>query len=227
MSLADLSVGGRTVRNAPVAKLRLREGFAWIYYYRNGAARRCVVPASVLASQAFRAAWGYAPVRFRLKGRDRFGYGVTSALAYSGAAIADVSKPPRAIRRRRLPRLQSAHARPAGAADVPKFGDYVLTVAAPARSAPTDCAGDFVQDPPTPAPTAGAQDWLRHAGATRSLHPIGLYFVHPHPHGYSAGQLTGATAGMLTVGDSSYRKLPPATSGFELTRAGFPGGFFV
>ena len=248
VSLADLSVGGRTVRNAPVAKLRLREGFAWIYYYRNGAARRCVVPASVLASQAFRAAWGYAPVRFRLKGRDRFGYDVTSALAYSGAAIAAVSKPPRAQFGGVDCRASNLHThgllvpptKADPAAGVPKFGDYVLSVAAPAGSAPTDCAGEFVQDPPppavattthahgalpqmrhaigvpqTPAPTAGAQDWLRHAGATRSLHPMGLYFVHPHPHGYSAGQLTGATAGMLTIGDSSYLKLPPATSGFN------------
>jgi FtsP/CotA-like multicopper oxidase with cupredoxin domain len=46
-------------------------------------------------------------------------------------------------------------------------------------------------------------------------HPSGLFWFHPHPHGYSASQLTGGTSGLITVGHLDYAQLP---AGFPVPR---------
>ena len=88
-------------------------------------------------------------------------------------------------------------------------GDFVPNLSSPTPpDAPDACAspqtamhahGDIVDTLkyririPRKAPTPAS-------ALNSGNHPSGLFWMHPHPHGYSASQLTGGTAGLITVG---------------------------
>jgi len=102
-----------------------------------------------------------------------------------------------------------------------RYGDYVLDLAAP-KDGPT---GDPCAAPDNEAHDMAGMD-MAGTGATRAMrvlpggldydirlpgragesrhgpdaHPSGLFWFHPHPHGYGALLTGGATTGMITVG---------------------------
>ncbi len=90
-----------------------------------------------------------------------------------------------------------------------EYGDYVLDVTLAPGSAPSaatdDCQADLgphvhgvtnnrleheIRIPGTPGVNSIAD----------GQHPSGLFWYHPHPHGYSRGQVNGGTTGVITVG---------------------------
>lgn len=224
MQLADVGVGGVTVRNVPVAAITPTTGEAWLYYYGPHGARRCVVPGSAFATKEFVDLWKYAPIRLQLQGRDRLRYNVSSNIDYKKAQIATDSIPRKAPYGGVACDQTNVHThgllvpptRPANPA-TGLFGDYVLTTTQPATSTADACqpfdggAPDGHAGHDTTAlmrhrivlpqtPTAAFPDWRKMSPGAPSVHPTGLYFFHPHPHGYSSTQLSGATSGMITIG---------------------------
>ena len=113
--------------------------------------------------------------------------------------------------------------RPTRAEDPTKdaYGDYVLdvTLAKGAKAGGDDCAAG--------APLAAAHHHGVIAAPMRyditipgkpgenglgpHQHPSGLFWYHPHPHGYSRTQVSGGTTGLITVGGlADYACLPDA-----------------
>lgn len=114
--------------------------------------------------------------------------------------------------------------------DGPLLGDYVLTLTTPSGKAEDDaCASDQ---------TRAQLDGVHHHGEARAVlnyaihipdkrsgaanglatgtHPSGIFWYHPHPHGYSASQLTGATTGLVEIGAlEDYAVAPSGASGWR------------
>jgi FtsP/CotA-like multicopper oxidase with cupredoxin domain len=94
-----------------------------------------------------------------------------------------------------------------------EYGDYVLDVtlapgSAPPHSGIDDCKASLgghghgittkaleheIHIPGTPGVSSMAD----------GQHPSGLFWYHPHPHGYSRGQVSGGTTGVITIGKLS------------------------
>lgn len=237
--IGKVRMGAAIVNGAPVADIAPRQGRALIHYYSPQGARLCVIPHQAFADPEFVDLWNHAPVRLRLAGGGTLRYNVSSAIDYRKDAPDAVSIPHKAPYRGAGCDQSNMHThgllvRPNAPADpaTGTFGDYVLMLAGPTSSTSDACVVDpgsapdgghihpaiplmrhRVYIPPTPHGAGG--DWLKlHPGAP-SLHPAGLFFFHPHPHGYSAMQLSGATSAMLTIGDMKHA---PTTPGVRLAQ---------
>ena len=91
------------------------------------------------------------------------------------------------------------------------YGDYVLDLSVPgAKPAPDEC----MPHPSRPAHVHGSElseiHYSIHVPDGKSQdptmggnHPSGLFWFHPHPHGYSSSQVRGGTTGLITVGHLS------------------------
>jgi FtsP/CotA-like multicopper oxidase with cupredoxin domain len=93
----------------------------------------------------------------------------------------------------------------------PLYGDYVLDVAAPGGGSGDPCApGAADHAAMADMPGMGAEDAMdydiRLPGAPGQSrhdpggHPSGVFWFHPHPHGYAGLLTTGGTTGVISVG---------------------------
>lgn len=184
------------------------------YVYDPQTGHPCPVTRAMLRSPAFQQDWLYGGVRLELRQRDRLVTHVTSALSYAPPATADPTRP-KAAANGGVP-CQATNQHTHGLLVRPRNrdgsrGDYVFDLALPDPAAVADaCADppqpasahahgqmvkrldhriDIPRKPPTPEQALGS-----------GYHPSGLFWFHPHGHGYSGHQVRGATTGLITVG---------------------------
>ena len=106
-----------------------------------------------------------------------------------------------------------------------EYGDYVLDVTLAPHSAAgstDDCQAAIGQHVHgvTPKPLQHEIQIPGMPGTStmdEGQHPSGLFWYHPHTHGYSRGQVSGGTTGVITVGKlgdyACTEQSPPPTSG--------------
>jgi L-ascorbate oxidase len=212
-----IQIGDFAVYNAPFLHLVPQNGveaYVRIPGDKSTDGIDCVVPATKFQDPEFVSRWGYAAARFEVKQGDTLDFTLRSKLSYLDRAPLD--RPGFAPNGGVPCQSTNVHThgmlvKPTkGSASTP-FGDYVLTVTGPEveRGWPDQCGADVhlghgivsygmhyriavpgkPNDPGNADPTVSGK------------HPSGLYWFHPHPHGYSAQQLRGGTTGLLTVGD--------------------------
>jgi hypothetical protein len=180
------------------------------------------------------ASWIFGGTRWQFTQSDRIRITLTSDLDYDTASAGSVVKLPQ---NGSVPcRATNLHThgflvppvRPADPGGL--YGDYVLDATEPKDSSTgtTDSCGDPIMDhaghrvTQTPLhyeiaiPGKPGQN-----GVWTGEHPSGLFWYHPHPHGFSRMQTGGATTGLITVGKlSDYAckqkisgaKCPPASA---------------
>lgn len=209
-------VGNYRVTNLPV--LRVVPGAAtqaWVGDPVTGAA--LPIPASCLAT----AGWIYGGTAWALRQGDRIDALFTSRLDYGPAPVALPRNGAVGCRASNLHThgLLVSPYRPSRPGLGP-YGDYVLDVTAPADAHDGDGDSD---DCGTALDGEGGRDddpGEAHGQTKRPLHyvtdipgspgvnslasgqhPSGLFWYHPHPHGFSRVQASGGTTGAITVGE--------------------------
>ena len=213
VALADVMIGKYLVRNTPVTRVLPHDSAAAYIFEPTGAAEQCIVSSADLKTDAFVRNWGYAAARLQLQQDDDLHVDFSSALDYLTRPVAVVSVPDAAPFGGAPCDSSNNHTH--GLLVSPKktgekLGDYIFDLSAP-RGHGNPCATGYE--------TAVASH--AHGDVDRSLtyaihipskpkqqedalqdhkHPSGLFWFHPHPHGYSAGQLSGGTTGLITVG---------------------------
>jgi L-ascorbate oxidase len=212
-----IEIGDYAVYNAPFLRL-IPQGGVEAYVRIPGDKLTegvdCVIPVSKFQDAEFVSRWGYAAARLEAEQGDTLDFTVRSKLSYLDRAVANRPGP---APNGGVP-CQSTNihthgmlVKPTqGSASTP-FGDYVLTVTGPEaeRGKPDECGADVHRGHGSVAydmhyriAIPGRPNDPGNADPTVSgKHPSGLYWFHPHPHGYSAQQLRGGTTGLLTVGD--------------------------
>lgn len=212
-----IEIGDYAVNNAPFLRLIPQggvEAYVRIPGDKSNEGIDCVIPAAKLLEADFVSRWAYAAARLEAEQGDTLDFTVRSKLSYLDRAAADR---PGSAPNGGVP-CQSTNIHTHGMLVKPTqgsvstpFGDYVLTVTGPEveRGNPDECGGEVHRGHGSVAydmhyriAIPGKPNDPGNADPTVSgKHPSGLYWFHPHPHGYSAQQLRGGTTGILTVGD--------------------------
>ena len=215
----DIRVGARLVHGVPIWTTGPDAGTAGVLSDANG--QLCRIRPQDFASDAFREAWGYAPGRIELDFGDHFKSRVTSRLDYASPSPARPEGAPFGGAPCQATNLHTHGLLVSPYKDEAKglYGDYVLDLASP--QATDQCGGasahhvhmmsdalnyDIAIPPNRPDPAIPEQ------ALQSGYHPSGLFWFHPHPHGYSAKQLSGGMSGLITVGDADDHPLAPGAA---------------
>ncbi len=203
-------IGGYKVTGVPVLRMEPRDEAAAYYLDpQNGAITR--IPNTCFQNPAFQQAVGFSVGRLELEQGDSLGVKMTSALPYKAGAAGDK---PQAAKYGGAP-CQSSNlhthgllVRPTHGAGASPYGDYVLDLAMPSLGDRLDACGanvthgvDNERDSLTYLIQIPSDRWQD--PTTSGSHPSGLFWFHPHPHGYSASQVRGGTTGLITIGQLS------------------------
>ena len=230
MRQATVRIGEHLVDKVPISRLT-PDAMAGAYLFgENG--RQCRIRPSDLRSATFVEAWGYAGARLQLEQRDTLAVDVRSQLELPQAAATESNAPiwrPDVAPFGGAPcQTTSLHTHGLLVSPYKRLsllGDYVLDLARPSADMSDRCDDGTM---PVDAHAHGdVRPVLRHrisipakptqpgqADALESgKHPSGLFWFHPHPHGYSASQLSGGTTGLITIGSiGDYAAHLPAQS---------------
>ena len=219
MQVADfpMDLGNYKVSNVPFLHLVPRAGTEAHFFAPNG--DRCTLTAADFANKAFLQAWAYSVGRLAMFQGDALDINFSSQLNWSEKGRDQSPKTqPEAAANGGVP-CQSSNIHTHGLLVPPwrgddvdrAFGDFVLDVAVPGIDTKKK---ERVEDGCGTDMTHGATD-EQHAkmhyritlpaiqGSDPTIsgtHPSGLYWFHPHPHGYSAPQVRGGATGLLTIG---------------------------
>jgi FtsP/CotA-like multicopper oxidase with cupredoxin domain len=212
---ARVRIGEYVVDHVPISQLTPKAGTG--VYLFDEAGRQCRVRRADLAQPAFSELWGYSGARLQLNQRDRLAIDVRSRLDQPQAVAHETNAPvwrPNAAPFGGAPcQMTNLHTHGLLVTPYKKdglLGDYVLDLAKPSGATGDRCddvAGlghahgamlpvlkhriDIPARPTDPGQSDALED---------GKHPSGLFWVHPHPHGYSASQLSGGTTSLITVG---------------------------
>jgi FtsP/CotA-like multicopper oxidase with cupredoxin domain len=214
-----VKIGSFLVSNVPVTEF-LPAGDTVAYYFEpNGS--QCILTRAQMEEKTYRdnyrRQFGYTGVRLELEQNDTIVANVSSALRYSEPSIKPDAAPFGGAP------CQTTNMHTHGLLVSPYTtgklrGDYVLGLSAQSPPAPGQVLADACADAKTATESHGAHgdivETLHHRikiparptklGQADALdsgkHPSGLFWFHPHLHGYSASQLTGGNSGLITVG---------------------------
>jgi len=218
LTLGEAFIGARRVSGLPLAHLIPKGGFSAEAEYWNPRGKgfeRCPIPAQAFENAEFQREWTYGGFRLDLDYRDTIEAKVTSGLDYAHAAA---ESRPEAPQNGNVPcQATNLHTHgllvsPAQRADG-TIGDFVLDLAQPAGEQGDVCAdgagnaehaSHHIHGASGPELRYRIEIGQRPPSLDLALkspyHPPGVFWFHPHPHGYSAAQLRGATSGMITIG---------------------------
>ena len=212
-----LEIGNYRVSNVPFLHMVPRNGTEAHFFAPGG--ERCVIPAAMFNDRAFLSAWAYGVGRLAMFQGDSLDVDFTSALTWSEKGRDQSPKiQPEGAPNGGVP-CQSSNIHTHGLLVPPwrgddvdrAFGDFVLDVAVPGidpkkkEKMDDACGADMTHG------AADEQHAKMHYRITlpalegkdptiSGTHPSGLYWFHPHPHGYSAPQVRGGTTGLITIG---------------------------
>jgi L-ascorbate oxidase len=206
-----LRIGKYMVADVPVFRIAPRDGTkAAVFDPDTGK------PVPVSADCLSDAAWIFGGTRWQLTQGDRIRITLTSDLDYDQSSVGTVLKKPR---NGSVPcRATNLHThgflvRPTQPADpTGLYGDYVLDVTEQKNSATgaTDNCGDTIMDhgghrisPESLRYEIAIPGKPGQNGVWTGEHPSGLFWYHPHPHGFSRMQTGGGTTGLITIGKLS------------------------
>jgi FtsP/CotA-like multicopper oxidase with cupredoxin domain len=223
MERAPLRIGNHNVSDVPFNEPSLGRGASAYLFDPDG--KQCRIRPADFHAEAFRKRWGYGGFRLELQQRDRLSIAQSSALDYRtpGSDGAPSRPDPAAFFGSPCQMTNShTHGLLVSPYNTPtRLGDNVLPLAGKMGESDQcdplskhDVAhGDVrpklqyeIQIPSKPAPD-------QHDALEDGKHPSGLFWLHPHVHGYSASQLTGGTTGLITVGSIEDYVRGPGTYG--------------
>lgn len=211
MKRATLRIGNHKVSDVPFNEPTLGRGASGYLFDPGG--KQCRIRPSDFQSEAFQTAWGYGGFRLEVQQKDRLAMTQSTALDYAKPANdgGGPSTPDPAAFFGSPCQMTNSHTHgllvsPYKTATT--LGDNVLPLAG--KMGETDkcdplsghdvAHGDVrtklqydIKIPSKPAPD-------QHDALEDGKHPSGLFWLHPHIHGYSASQLTGGTTRLITVG---------------------------
>jgi FtsP/CotA-like multicopper oxidase with cupredoxin domain len=214
---ATVRIGEYVVDHVPISQLNPKNGTGVYLFGETG--EQCRVRPTDLAKPIFTEMWGYSGARFQLKQGDKLSIDVRSRLdepqAVTHEANAPVWRPDVAPFGGAPCQMTSLHTHGLLVSPYEKngvLGDYVLDLAKPSSETRDRCDDGSMPvmvhahgamfpvlkhriDIPASPTQPGQSD-----GLESGKHPSGLFWFHPHPHGYSASQLSGGTTGLITVG---------------------------
>lgn len=214
----DIRVGGRLIHGVPIWAAAPGAETAAYIFDENG--QRCRIRPQDFENPSFRAVWGYAPGRIELDFGDHFKSRVTSRLDYTTASPARPDGAPFGGAPCQSTNLHTHGLLVSPYKDEAKklYGDYVLDLASPQPGDQCGGSGQHVHNvadalnydiaipPHRPDPAIPNQ------ALESGYHPSGLFWFHPHPHGYSAKQLSGGTSGLITVGNADDHPSAPGAA---------------
>lgn len=224
--LGPVNVGDKTIHHAPYSHIVPLKGRAYIFYYDAlGKSERCTIPKAAFKDPDFLKAWAYSGVRLRLQKGETLAYNVRSEIPY-------VAQPDGTVKPVWLPDAApyGGHAcnntnlhthgllvKPTDGANG-AYGDYVLQTASPhggvsdpcavpnsdSRAAHTHAASLPVKVMRHKFRIPGQPDDPEEVSFQTGHHPSGLFYFHPHPHGFSSLQLSGGTTSIITIGGMAH-----------------------
>jgi L-ascorbate oxidase len=212
LTVSELRIGGYVVSGVPTLQVKPDEG-ASAYYISPSTGHREAVPSICFSDPNFLKNWAYGGERLRLMQGDTLDVRFRSELSYSAQSSSAPSPPANGGAPCQASNIHTHGllVRPTRGNSRNPYGDYVLDLSVPgAKLAPDEC----MQHPSRLAHVHGSElseihysihvpDGKSQDPTIGGSHPSGLFWFHPHPHGYSSSQVRGGTTGLITVGHLS------------------------
>lgn len=215
ITTGNVQVGPYLVKDVPLTRFTVGSG-TLAYAPLPGSQKKCRMEA-VMAHPAQWAAWAEGGIRLQLKQDDTIDLRLSSELASldPGSNLDPRSRPGQAVfggvpcqavNNHTHGLLVDAQWRGAQPVNDHLLGDDVLHATGPMTDA---CAsGGQAMNHAHMVDQAPLHYRIRlphkatHEGEELASgnHPSGLFWFHPHPHGYSSYELQGATSGLITIG---------------------------